>query len=242
MPTSLQTTPSLAPQAAPEAMSTPPIRMDAAGCGGLLFNPGGRTFDMLTQQRLWAMKDALVHGAAIAGVREAVPGVNNLLVLFDPRLASLEELRQALLELWPTVRPKVPDGQEFVIPVEYGGPGGEDLAVLCAHLGMEPAQFAALHSEARYTVACIGSMPGFAFMAGLPPLLATPRRQVPRLKVPKGSVMLGGSQAGVQSMTAPSGWHLLGTTSVELFDPHAEKPCLLQPGDRVRFEMKALRR
>jgi KipI family sensor histidine kinase inhibitor len=219
---------------------TAEIRIHAAGCGGLLFNPGDRCFDMRLQQKLWALKDLLIEGSVVKSVSQAVLGVNNLLVLFDPFGPAPEDVRDALLALWPSILPKVPDGEEFVIPVEYGGPGGEDLFPICANLGMEVEQFVALHSGAHYTVACLGSMAGFAFMAGLPPQLATPRRQTPRLKVIKGSVTIGGSQAGVQSITAPSGWHLLGTTKVDLFDPHAARPCLLQAGDRVRFEMKAI--
>lgn len=234
------TSPGLASPGGPEPDSSPAIRVDPAGCGGLLFNPAGSSFSIEIQQKLWAMRDELAQAHAIPGVREAVLGVNNLLVLFDPLRAGLDDMEQALRALWPAVQPKLPNGQEFVIPVVYGGEGGEDLAAVCANLGMAPEQFVALHSNAQYTVACIGSTPGFAFLAGLPPELATPRRQAPRLKVPKGSVMIGGPQAGVQPMTAPSGWHVLGTTTVEFFDPLAVRPCLLQPGDRVRFEMKAL--
>jgi hypothetical protein len=33
----------------------------------------------------------------------------------------------------------------------------------------------------------------------------------------------------------PGGWHLIGRTPLALFDPARESPCLLAPGDRVRF-------
>lgn len=32
------------------------------------------------------------------------------------------------------------------------------------------------------------------------------------------------------------GWHVLGKTSVQLFDVNRDKPSLLEPGDRVRFQ------
>jgi allophanate hydrolase subunit 1 len=33
----------------------------------------------------------------------------------------------------------------------------------------------------------------------------------------------------------PGGWQLIGRTPLVLFDPASEPPCLLAPGDRVRF-------
>jgi allophanate hydrolase subunit 1 len=39
----------------------------------------------------------------------------------------------------------------------------------------------------------------------------------------------------VQSRTTPSGWHMIGRTEAVFFDPLRDPPCLLKPGDRVRF-------
>ncbi|MGE8385100.1 MAG: carboxyltransferase domain-containing protein, partial [Pseudomonas putida] len=33
----------------------------------------------------------------------------------------------------------------------------------------------------------------------------------------------------------PSGWHAIGRTDVDLFDIQRQQPCLLLPGDQVRF-------
>lgn len=123
------------------------------------------------------------------------------------------------------------------IPVVYGGAHGEDLKDVAAAAGLSVEEFVKRHSEAVYSVSCIGAMPGFAYLSGLPPALSRPRRSVPRTKIAKGSVILGGSQAGIMPFDAPSGWHLLGRTAVELFDPSRTAPCLLSPGDRVRFRV-----
>ena len=36
-------------------------------------------------------------------------------------------------------------------------------------------------------------------------------------------------------VTTPGGWHLIGRTDARLWDPTADPPALLAPGDRVRF-------
>ena len=57
----------------------------------------------------------------------------------------------------------------------------------------------------------------------------------PRLRVPAGSVAIGGAQTGIYPAQLPGGWHLIGRTPLRLFDPARAQPSLLLPGDRVRF-------
>src|SRR4029078_2766651 len=92
-----------------------------------------------------------------------------------------------------------------------------------------------LHCEPEYLVYMIGFAPGFPYLGGLSERLVTPRLEKPRLSVPKGSVDIGGAQTGVYSVDSPGGWRLRGRTPVPLYDPAAERPALLDAGDRVRF-------
>ncbi len=91
------------------------------------------------------------------------------------------------------------------------------------------------HSAGEYVVYFLGFLPGFAFLGGLAPALATPRRAEPRMAVPAGSVGIGGEQTGIYPLVSPGGWQLIGRTTVRLFDPQAAEPTLLRPGDQVRF-------
>ena len=81
----------------------------------------------------------------------------------------------------------------------------------------------------------LGFAPGFPYLLGLDPRLATPRLATPRSQVPAGSVAIGGAQAGLYPRPGPGGWNLIGRTDAVLFDPARESPALLAPGDRVRF-------
>jgi len=93
----------------------------------------------------------------------------------------------------------------------------------------------ALHTDATYRVFMLGFMPGFAYMGIVDAHIAAPRRETPRVRVPRGAVGIAGSQTGVHPVEAPSGWQLIGRTPVRPFDSARAEPFLMKPGDSVRF-------
>jgi KipI family sensor histidine kinase inhibitor len=215
-------------------------RLSAAGAGALLFDPGTGVFNAETQSRLLALarraESDLPSGASI----EVVLGVNNLLLIFNPLQLHPDEAATALVRLWESTDAVVVAKRTIEMPVVYGGEAGEDLVALATGASLSVDEYVRRHSEAIYSVACIGSMPGFAYMTGLPVELAVPRRKVPRMKVAEGTVIVGGAQAGVMPCTAPSGWHLVGRTDTRMFDARSTPPCLLEPGTEVRFIVKGI--
>jgi inhibitor of KinA len=121
------------------------------------------------------------------------------------------------------------------IPVCYDAEFGLDLDRVAEYTKLSEREIVDLHCTREYRVACIGFVPGFTFLAGLPKNLATPRRDVPRKEIPPGSVGIGGAQTGIYPLRSPGGWNLIGRTPLQLFDPIKDPPTLLCPGDRVRF-------
>jgi inhibitor of KinA len=121
------------------------------------------------------------------------------------------------------------------IPVCYDADFALDLARVEVETNLSADTIIALHSSAEFVVACVGFMPGFPFLAGLPEKLRTTRLATPRTKVPAGSVAIARTQAGVYPVESPGGWNLIGRTPLRLFDANANPPALLQAGDRVRF-------
>ncbi|WP_213309124.1 5-oxoprolinase subunit PxpB [Paraburkholderia sacchari] len=226
----------LGPQTLPR--TTP--RIHAAGAGALLFDPANGSFDAELQQRLIALARRIHESFGNDSPHEVVLGVNNLLFVFDPLRIHPRDAGVLLQRMWETVEPSLHARREIEIPVVYGGQAGEDLMELAASASLDVREYVRRHSSAVYTVACIGSMPGFAYMTGLPAELHVPRRKVPRMKVPVGTVIVGGTQAGVMPCTAPSGWHLIGKTDVEMFRLDRREACLLAPGDRVQFSVKRI--
>lgn len=201
----------------------------AAGAGALLLDVADGGFDERRQARLWAVAAAF---GGESGVTDVVPGMNNLMVVFDPLAVDPEAMERRLAGLWQAARADDRAGREHVIPVVYGG---ADIAGFAARLGMGVDEVIERHAGGVYRVAAVGAMPGFPYLSGLDPALAMPRLAVPRQGVPKGAVIIGGSQAGIMPITAPSGWHIVGQTDFVLFDPTRAEPAALSPGDRVRF-------
>jgi KipI family sensor histidine kinase inhibitor len=121
------------------------------------------------------------------------------------------------------------------IPVCYGGDFGPDLDAVASHCGLSAADVVARHADGEYRVAMLGFAPGFPYLLGLDPRLHAPRHAQPRLRVAAGSVAIGGTQTGIYPAELPGGWQVIGRTPLTLFDARREPPCLLAPGDAVRF-------
>lgn len=215
-------------------------RIHLAGSSAILLDVEAGDFSMPTQQRLWSVAEAMTAERASTDVLEVLPGMNNLMVMFDPLRTSVDRVSQAILAHWERSSARPSPARQVDIPVTYGGASGQDLDRVAEGAALDVTEYVRRHSEAEYTVACLGSMPGFAYLAGLPPEFALPRRAVPRMKLPKGSVIIGGAQASVLPSEGPCGWHVLGMSDMDFFDPRQDPPCLLRPGDRVRFVVRGI--
>ena len=100
-----------------------------------------------------------------------------------------------------------------------------------------PEQVIAAHLGSAFKVYVLGFMPGLAYIAGLEPSLYLPRRAQPRVRLPRSTVAIAMDMTTIYPFESPGGWHLIGRTPLALFDPAREPPCLLAPGDHVRFRM-----
>jgi KipI family sensor histidine kinase inhibitor len=175
-------------------------------------------------------------GRGLDGVIETVPTYRSLLVHYDPETTDYARLSAALLELAEGLPDAPFEGRLWRIPVVYGGVFGIDLDDIAQRHNLTPQEVIARHAAPVYRVYMIGFLPGFTYLGGLDPSLATPRRVTPRNRTPAGTVSIGGPQALVASIEAPSGWHLLGRTPVRTFMPERDPVFLIAAGDRVVFE------
>lgn len=92
-----------------------------------------------------------------------------------------------------------------------------------------------LHSKSYY-VYMIGFIAGYPYCGNIDEKLRFKRRSNPRMSVKKGTVQIADKQVGIFTMDAPSGWHLVGWTPMEVFNPHHLPPGLLNAGDYVKLE------
>jgi KipI family sensor histidine kinase inhibitor len=178
----------------------------------------------------------LIEQKAVPGVVETVPTYRALQVYYDPAVVGYEALCRALAPLVEQAgATAMPPAREVELPCGYGGELGPDLEAAARRLDLSPDELVRLHAGASYLVYFIGFTPGLPYMTGAPARLTIPRLDTPRVKVPAGSVGIGGIQCCVYSVESPGGFWLLGRTPLRLYDPGAAEPILLRPGDRVRF-------
>lgn len=195
----------------------------------------GNRIDGDINRRVHALAGAL-RGARIDGMRDIVPAYASVLLrhgLSAP--ADVRRWQSRVREVIAAIdADDMPDhGTVHRLAVCYDGADLEHVAQAC-HLS--PQDVITRHVRGEYRVAMIGFAPGFPYLIGMDPALATPRRDSPRTRVPAGAVAIGGSQTGIYPRTLPGGWHLIGRVDRVLFDAdNNEHPCLLLPGDRVRL-------
>jgi biotin-dependent carboxylase-like uncharacterized protein len=121
------------------------------------------------------------------------------------------------------------------VPVLYGGEFGPDLDEVAARAGMSADEVVATHAGTEYRVYMMGFMPGFPYLGGMSPRIATPRLGTPRIAVPAGSVGIAGGQTGIYPTESPGGWRLIGRTPMHLFNAARTPPAAIEAGDHVRF-------
>lgn len=191
---------------------------------------------------------ARLQADKLTGVTEIVPAYGTVGVLYEPERIETgrgelpwrvvgEWLERHLEGKGPAAPRQAVKSKSHVVPVVYGGEGGPDLELVAKGAKLTPAEVIKLHTGATYQVAAVGFTPGFPYLLGLPEKLATARRATPRLRVPAGSVGIGGGQTGIYPRETPGGWQLIGRTGLELFDAkRGAAAALFAAGDTVKFK------
>ena len=197
----------------------------------------GSERDEVALTRVHALTAALRRDPP-AGVIDIVPAFATVTVFYDLlRIGGFESFCAELKTRAgrAAVSPPHDSGRLVEIPVCYGDEWGPDLLEVATSAGQSPDEVVALHSGADYRVFAIGFAPGFPYLIGLPAKLQIPRRANPRVRVPAGSVAIGGAQTGIYPLAMPGGWNLIGQTPLALFQAEASPAALLNVGDRVKF-------
>ena len=172
----------------------------------------------------------------IEGVVDIIPAFCSLLINYDPRVISYEEITERMQHLLK-MDAKMDEGKKkiYEIPVCYGGEYGPDIANIAEYAGLTEEEVIKIHSSRDYLIYMLGFLPGFCYLGGLDERIHTPRLANPRIKISAGSVGIGGSQTGIYPLDSPGGWQLMGMTPVKTYDPDREVPILLEAGDYIRF-------
>lgn len=205
------------------------------------YGPGGLLLEW--EQRIDPAINTSVHAyrsriAKWPEVIDCVPSYASLLLTFAPITGLRPALRERLYRLRVSgiIDDHIPSLHR--LPVAYGEAFGPDLARVADHCGIAESAVIRLHSDVTYRVYQLGYQPGFAFLGITDRELDVPRREIPRIRVPVGSVGLAGRQTAVYPSVCPGGWQIIGRCPLPLLDLAAGSPervSRLHPGDEVEF-------
>jgi inhibitor of KinA len=191
--------------------------------------------DPAVNARVVALADRL-RAQPVHGVRDVVPAFRSVAVYFDPLRTSYDALVTRLeREAVAPDRQDRPEVGVIRIPVCYGGEFGPDLADVARFAETTESAVVDLHAGRTYFVFMLGFAPGMAYLGVVDARIAAPRRETPRVRVPRGSVGIAGAQTGVYSAETPGGWQVIGRTPLKPFDLSRSEPFLMKAGDVVSF-------
>ena len=206
----------------------------------------GAAASMALSETIIALAQA-IESASISAVTEVIPAYQCLTVCFDPlRLAetakdgdptsSLRKQLSILTEHTLAAPPHISGTRHLIkIPVCYEPDFAPDMATMCKHTGLTAQEIIQRHTAPRYLVHMLGFTPGFLYLGGLDQRLHCPRKDRPELRVPAGSVGIGGAQTGIYPQATPGGWQIIGRTPLALFRPEQDPAFIARPLDRIQF-------
>ena len=195
----------------------------------------GETVDPVINRRVRMLATALA-GDQPDGIVDLVPTMRSLMIHYDPLVLSRAALIEAVCPLIDA-RPDLDETtRRWRIPVCYEGECAPDLAAVAETMAIDPLEVVRLHSGIDQEVFMMGFLPGFPYLGLLPEVFDLPRRREPRVKIPPRSISVAARQTTVYTVDSPGGWHLIGRTPIDFYDPHRAEPILVAAGDRVRFE------
>ena len=193
----------------------------------------GSTVDRAVSDRVLSLSSVV---RSLPGVLTTVPTFRSLLVQYDPLRTSARDLQQVIATKLDGEPTSGDAARRWRLPACYETAFSPDLAEVAERTQHSVADIIRLHTETEFHVYVVGFVPGFGYLGDLPPSLVLPRRAEPRVKVPAGSVAIAQNLTGVYPQESPGGWHLIAACPVRFFDVGADRPSLLAPGDKVRFE------
>lgn len=207
--------------------------IESAGEDGLIFYAAG---DSLAERNLQITKLCeAINIARPQWLLELVPSYDSLMLVFDMRAVDYHKVYQFVATL-PLSSSNVHKSSALHrLPVWYGAPEANDLALIGQATGLAETDIIQRHQAHAYTVYAVGFAPGFAYLGELDVSLTTPRLANPRKAVPRGAVAIADRQTAVYPDVSPGGWHLLGLCPVALYAPGSNEQVLLQAGDKVEF-------
>ena len=172
---------------------------------------------------------------SVVGITNCTPSYNKLLINFDLQKTNSKKILKFINSIDFTGLSLDRETKEWTLPICYDFE--MDLNNMSKKLQLDKEEIISIHSKSIFYVYMIGFVPGHPFMGDLDPKLFLNRLKTPRVRVPAGSVGLVEKFCNIYPYESPGGWNIIGRTPAKLFNnKDSSRPCLLSPGDTVKFK------
>ena len=129
----------------------PDIRILTAGDSALLIE-FGKDINPETNRKITALVQ-LMREQHIEGIVDVIPAFCSLLINYDPRVLSYEELKERMEHLLKMeTKTEATRKRIFEIPVCYGGEYGPDIENIAEHAGLSVEEVIKIHSSKDYLI------------------------------------------------------------------------------------------
>ena len=171
----------------------------------------------------------------LEGVLNCTPSYNKLIINFDLEKINSSQIISFLKLVDFSKLNFVKSEKEWTIPICYDFE--LDLENMSKTLKVDKEEIKNIHLNTTFYIYMVGFIPGHPFMGDLDSKLFLDRLKTPRVKIPPGSVGIVEKFCNIYPYESPGGWNIIGRTPTKLFNTQNESnPCLLSPGDSVKFK------
>jgi len=171
----------------------------------------------------------------LEGILNCTPSYNKLIINFDLKKINATKILDFLKSINFSELNLSQNKKEWTIPICYDF--AMDLGNMSKVLKIDKDEIINIHSKTVFFIYMIGFVPGHPFMGDLDSKLFLNRLKTPRVKIAAGSVGIVEKFCNIYPYESPGGWNIIGRTPTKLFNTQNESsPCLLSPGDSVKFK------
>ena len=169
------------------------------------------------------------------GILNYTPSYNKLIINFDLGKINSSKIMDFLKSVDFSKFNISQNSKKWTIPICYDFE--IDLVNMSKILKINKEEIINIHLSTDFFVYMVGFIPGHPFMGDLDSKLFLNRLKTPRVKIPAGSVGIVEKFCNIYPYESPGGWNIIGRTPTKLFNIQNENdPCLLSPGDSVKFK------
>ncbi|WP_439154001.1 5-oxoprolinase subunit B family protein [Yoonia sp.] len=212
----------------------PPPDIRPLGVDGVLVR-FSRSLTEEANHRALAFRDQLAK-MHLQGVTEVASSLVSVRIAFDPAETTRDAVAAAVHSVCNGLADAVATPRRrWDIPVAFGPDHGPQLAEAAALAGLTPEQAIAEIEAQTLRVIAVGFAPGQPYLGMLPAHWDIPRQASLTEKMPNGALVTAVRQLIVFAADAPTGWRHIGQTAFRVYQPDAEQPFPLVPGDAIRF-------